>query len=141
MRQIDSSTAIPNRKWRVFPRAFAFLLKCVRKERGESSELFKKRTENLIGKLKEITVESNALIEEMGIKIAEKEQRLGWLEKKVDQLHKSPKVGFIQILEKLDDLIVEQNQDERRSMLRDYILFVLQFIIPFIAVWLTQLLK
>ncbi len=108
---------------------------------------YQKRMNKLFMNFRDLLVEMDSLVAVQEERFLEKESKIHNLEKqeqalakKINRLHQLPQHGIVVVNNQLQKLIIEQEQDSKRSRQRDYLLFVLSLFAPFIISWITQLL-
>jgi hypothetical protein len=122
------------------------ILKALGLELPKPKDSYETRMNSLIAKFNEVTIESDAIIAELESNLKNKKHIVETLEQEeeilatnIEKMRKSPEFGQLQIQQQLDRLIQEQKKDGKKGLLRDYLLFALGVVSPYIISWTVKL--
>ncbi len=105
----------------------------------KAPESYEERMKRLFAKFREVSTDSEEILSELESSLRNKEaivnqldQRKKELDQKITSIQQSPDYANVRMLEMLAQMDKEQKKDSRRSAWRDYGLFVLGVVTPFV---------
>ena len=105
----------------------------------EQEVSYQTRTKQLIEKFSELSSETDKTIHELQTDLNSKVAMISELSdqqkelmSKIEDIKKTPEFVTLQIQAKLDKMDMEQNKDSRKGVLRDYLLYALGVVTPYI---------
>jgi hypothetical protein len=108
-------------------------------------ESYEVRMDRLINKFNEVSTESDQIIYELETNLRNKKlvvDELGKqqsdLAQRIEELKKAPEFITLQIQAKLDKMDAEQKRDSRKGAFRDYSLYALGVLTPFLISWIAS---
>lgn len=115
-------------------------------ELPKPKDSYEVRMDKLIAKFNDVSTDADQIIFELETNLRNKKSVVDTLEnqqkdlaQRIEELKKSPEFATLQIQAKLDKMDSEQKKDSRKSVFRDYALYALGVLTPYLIAWAAKL--